>query len=114
MTRDPATEHQDLKPTPWCSPARRAALWRISPSGSSSERMPDLRFQHATTSQDLAIESLVKMSHSAAIIPMGTRDSCDGEERRRPASVEHPIYLEAIWQPQRGSNPCLHLERVVS
>ena len=88
--------------------------------GGHKSNVAALRYQHATADRDRALAvALAEMSTLAPVIPLAMRDGCamdpvelvEGEEAE--ASIT-PLTSHDTEQSQRGSNPCPHLERVVS
>jgi hypothetical protein len=72
-----------------------------------------LRYQHATEERDRVFAEALGQFADADVVPLrrtkdeqSSQPSADGHDARNQAKEEE--------QPQRGSNPCLHLERVVS
>ena len=82
-----------------------------------------LRYQHATEERDRVIaDALSAMVEPAAVVPIA-RVARDGRAMKPSetglSTATDPLENAAppglsTKQPQRGSNPCLHLERVVS
>ena len=82
-----------------------------------------LRYQHATEDRDRAIaDALSALAGDAAIVPLAGTPR-DGramdlsqpapKREKRPSKKGLPPAISSE-QPQRDSNPCLHLERVMS
>jgi integrase len=76
-----------------------------------------LRYQHASAARDRAIADALgalATPPSPTVVQLrrtnGGRSSSEGEVD----SIAQPADQGGSWQPQRDSNPCLHLERVVS
>jgi len=84
-----------------------------------------LRYQHATAGRDRAIGSaLSALATTAAATASGVSD--EAREKRAIEQAKPPwtktqkdqrntrLARQRRWQPQRDSNPCLHLERVMA
>jgi hypothetical protein len=84
--------------------------------------MAALRYQHATDDRDSALaDALSNMATDSAIREFGpTGESATDERRTKSLEGDEdgatitPLTSHDDEQSQRGSNPCLHLERVVS
>ena len=79
------------------------------------------RYQHATADRDKALaDALPSMATDAGIVPLHSAKSVTAERQPKLPEVDAevatimPLTSEDTEQSQRGSNPCLHLERVVS
>jgi hypothetical protein len=79
-----------------------------------------LRYQHATADRDRALaDALASMATGVGIVPLRLTETVTAE--RRPKLPESdgevatitPLTSEDTEQSQRGSNPCLHLERAI-
>jgi hypothetical protein len=78
-----------------------------------------IRYQHATDERDdrVLTESLAALTKRAEIVPIeAASDKPRTEAAKRSQSRSRNVASTSnnSEQSQRGSNPCLHLERVVS
>ncbi len=79
-----------------------------------------IRYQHATEDRDRVLaRALADLDRHAAVVDLGARDA-RAMDRSEPSGLCEPeegkeqLSGQLNEQSQRGSNPCLHLERVVS
>ena len=84
--------------------------------GGHSSSAAALRYQHAAVERDRSLaSSLADMAALAPVIPIAVRDNSAMEADDPPGEyTERVADLPLHEQSQRGSNPCSHLERVVS
>ena len=81
-----------------------------------------LRYQHATEDRDKALaDALSELAVAATVTTLPVASEALTDERRTKLADEGrsdatitPLTSYNEEQSQRGSNPCLHLERVVS
>ena len=78
-----------------------------------------VRYQHATTDRALA-DALAEMAEAPRLATVSVGENLTDERRTKlpddagtDATIT-PLTTQNAEQSQRGSNPCLHLERVVS
>jgi hypothetical protein len=106
--------HSDLT----CSAATGASVAEIMMRGGHKSPAAALRYQHSTRDRDRALaDALAKMAEVPTItaLPVG-ETLTDGRRTKlsEDAGADAPIVpftSPNIEQSQRGSNPCLHLER---
>ena len=98
-----------------------ASVAEIMKRGGHSSPTAALRYQHATMERDRALaDSLAAMAPVAAVISLVPVEPLTNERRTKLADGEEaeasitPLTRQNTQQSQRGSNPCSHLERVVS
>jgi len=73
-----------------------------------------LRYQHASAARDRAIANALGDLASGKVVQMGRTNDGRSSTNDPPGDTAEPSDQGDQWQPQRDSNPCLHLERVVS
>ena len=73
-----------------------------------------LRYQHASAARDRAIANALGDLASGRVVPMGRTNDGRSSPSDPANGPSEPADQGDSWQPQRDSNPCLHLERVVS
>ena len=111
-------------PTRWFHKQKGAVGWpivvhRSYPRDDGDER----RSRHLDEHDLMAVNGRTKTSSTHRTTPFGRRSSeswCtrsgSARGKRLPDVPTAPSpfgYWASFWQPQRGSNPCLHLERAI-
>ncbi len=103
------------------SAATGASVAELMKRGGHASPTAALRYQHATMDRDRALaNALAEMATGPAVVSLVPTERVTDEIRTKlPESdgVEAtilPLTCDDPEQSQRGSNPCSHLERVVS
>jgi len=98
-----------------------ASVAEIMKRGGHASPSAALRYQHATMERDRALaNSLAAMAPGPAVISLVSVEALTDEGRTKLAEGEEarasvtPLTSHDTEQSQRDSNPCRHLERVVS
>jgi len=98
-----------------------ASVAEIMKRGGHASPSAALRYQHATMERDRALaDSLAAMAPGPAVISLVPAGALTDERRTKMAEGEEvgasitPLTSHDAKQSQRDSNPCRHLERVVS
>ena len=107
------------------SAATGATTAELMRRGGHASAAAAIRYQHATEDRDrMLADALAQLATPATVIPIESArrtqvDSPADNPRTRGADPERVNEQSdseqgISWQPHRDSNPCLHLERVVS
>jgi integrase len=99
-----------------------ATVAEIMRRGGHGSPAAALRYQHASDDRDKALaDALAHMASATTIDRLPATSNAPTEETRKTSAVGEeveatitPLTSTNTEQSQRGSNPCLHLERVVS